>query len=428
MGSIRGNRLRQLTRRSLSDIDRRDQNAFNRWLNAVRMCKTSQQIDLPSSQIPTKMSLIWPDRPQLFVVIDTCSIVAFRCEFIDFVVNLKRLFPSKCSPVRFIISLTVLGELDKCNRSKNKKQAKLKSSTQSNDNNNNKNNNNNNSQHHKNNPVNYDDLEELLRAAEGNSKNYNNVTKSSEPPRMFMRFLEEEMRMSDILIGELDPHKLRTLNQKELNIEILTKDDKILECCLRSRAFISSHDHHSDTSVILVTEDNIFKSKATTFEISSYRWREFAIKYRNFGLNHYVTTPSMLPSTQLVTVSQQSFNTQNKAEVAVRKTQKPNNNQNQEQDERKTSSEEPAKVPWPDPVLSRKNAQNKVALMKKLFNFNSKEPLLDTSKVVPERKRNSLDSLTCLISSSLSKLNPKARSSGSSQDDVEFLEEIINVN
>lgn len=264
-------RLRRRTSRLLEQT--LDQKTFNKWLAAARSSKNSQQVDLPSSQIPSPMSLITPDSPQLFVVIDTCSVVKYRLEFMDYVTDLKLTFSDKRSPIKFLISLTVLEELDKCNRPI-KRQGRLESQSKT--------------------PSNVStietDVSEVIRATEtGTGTSCSNA--NQQPPRMFMRFLEEEMRMSNILIGELDP--LKTVKLEE-NFETLTKDDRILECCLRSRKFISTHNPHEDTKVVLVTEDNLFKSKSTTFLMPSFRWAEFRLKYKNFGLAHYVPTP-LLP-------------------------------------------------------------------------------------------------------------------------------------
>lgn len=226
---------------------------------------------MPSSQLPSKMSLISENIEQLFVIIDTCSIVKYRPEFIDFVVQLKQLYLDKNCPIKFIISLVVLEELDKCNRS-TKKHLNQNSTnlnvikTEQGDPNRNL------------------DLRDVITFANGTG-----------PPRMFMRFIEEEMRTCGILISDLDPFKKLKPNQGEASFEIINNDDRILDCCLRSTRFINSVAHHPRTRVILVTEDNVFKSKATTFGIISYRWYEFKIKFKNFGLDHYTSTP-IIPS------------------------------------------------------------------------------------------------------------------------------------
>lgn len=283
------NRLRRATRGCLSSVDQRDQDAFNKWLAQHKSSKHSQLTDLPSTKIIPKMSLIKANSAQLFVVIDTCSIVQFRSEFIDYVVRLKSLFSRGSCPIKIIISLVVLEELDKCNRPNKKRQpqqqpqVKLEEQARAN------------SQQaspgkvllrNKNDHSNNLDpkLEDLIDAANKNAK-------TSEPPRMFMRFIEEEMRTSEVIISELDPFKQTKLSNKELAFDVVNMDDRILDCCLRSRAFIQAHPHHLDTQVILLTEDNVFKSKATTFEIASYRWREFKAKFKNFGLEHYISTP-----------------------------------------------------------------------------------------------------------------------------------------
>lgn len=260
-----------------------DEKSFNRWLAAHRASMSSQQTDLPSSHITPRTSLVSKDTAQLFVIIDTCSIVSFRNDFIDYITHLKKLYYRGRCPIRFIISLVVLEELDKCNRrAKRKVKADgvveekptklLKSSDR---------------------PDGTTELKDFLEIATKElSDRTNNINQiRPEPPRMFMRFIEEEMRTSDILISELDPFRRTKLKDGEKNFEIVNKDDRILECCLRTRAFVSSLCHHPDTKVVLISEDNVFKSKATTFEIPSYRWREFQAKFKNFGLEHYVATP-----------------------------------------------------------------------------------------------------------------------------------------
>lgn len=271
-------------------VDKRDQDAFDRWLASQRASKTSQQTDLPSSQLPTKSSLISDVSNQVFAVLDTCSIITYRTEFIDHVVHLKKVFAEGTSPIRFIVSLVVLEELDKCNRPGKKKIKKLQSEAEK--------------------PLavqkpNLDCLDDqtkdllstidVLLADDKNSppgqQAANRLSHSDEPPRLFMRFLEEEMRQSNVITGELDPFKTIKLDVSEQAFEIVNKDDRILECCLRSRAFMNAVPHHPKSSVILISEDNVFKSKATTFGIISYRWREFRAKFKNFGLENYVPTP-----------------------------------------------------------------------------------------------------------------------------------------
>jgi len=273
------NRLRRRTRKCLSEIDKRDQDAFDRWLRSLRSCKSSQQVDLPSSQIPPKISFITENYAQLFVIIDTCSIVSHRCEFIDYVIRLKQLFPGQSSPIKFIISLVVLEELDKCNRPVKRKFKQERSEQTSSD---------------RYNSRLSDELNSDLIAIAEPSTPAAHFTGPAEPPRMFMRFIEEEMRTSEILLSELDPFKRTPLDENKF--EIINKDDRILECTLRSRSFMMSQAHHPNSKVILVTEDNVFKSKATTFEVVSYRWAEFKAKYKNFGLENYITTP-LFPST-----------------------------------------------------------------------------------------------------------------------------------
>lgn len=290
------NRLRRLTKRKLSEASNQDRSTFDRWLASHRAGKQSQQVDLPSSQIPPKMAHVKEKIPQLFVIIDTCSICSYRNQFIDYITRLKHLFSLDTCPIKFIISLVVLEELDKCNRpqkrSKSRQQkpnkdteklvGELLQSCLKVDSKIDK------------------DLQDLINigasssasgtASEMGTSLNNHVP---EPPRMFMRFLEEEMRMGEILISELDPFKKTPLSTDEQSFEIVNKDDRILECCLRSRAFVMAQPHHSDTNIILVSEDNVFKSKATTYGIASYRWLEFKAKYKNFGLHHYTATPML---------------------------------------------------------------------------------------------------------------------------------------
>lgn len=249
------------------------------------------------------------DIRQLFVIIDTCSMITHRAEFIDFVTNLGDVFEGSKCPIRFIISLPVLEELDKYNRrptKRTKNKVKQEEEVEEEADRSNVNNNNNNISilEDPNDPV----LSELLAQARELAVDQSKTTSQTcrrEPPRMFMRFIEEEMRIGHRLIGELDPGKELPLRAREINFEIVNKDDRILECCVRSRAFIQSNPHHPDTSAILVTEDNVFKSKATTFDIPSYRWREFSIKYKNFGLKNYTSTP-LLPSSSSSSCGQPS--------------------------------------------------------------------------------------------------------------------------
>lgn len=276
MGSLRGNRLRRKTSRLLEQEELRlDQVAFNRWHSLSKTSKNSQQVDLPSSQIPSQMSILTPESPQLFAVVDTCSLVKFRREFMDYVTRLKQTFSDQRSPVRVIICVPVLEELDRCNRPRRF----LKSETNQQDLN-------------RQNVARTKetDMQEVINAAGNGGSGYRSSVENTnpDPPRMFMRFIEEEMRMKNILIGEFDPLKKIKM---EINFEIINPDSRILECCLRTRAFINKHNHHKDTRVLLITEDNIFKAKATTYEVPSFRWLEFEPKYRNFGLANYVATP-----------------------------------------------------------------------------------------------------------------------------------------
>jgi len=209
------------------------------------------------------MSAINPNQPQLFAVLDTCSIVKNTEELIDFVINIKQSFPDN-SPILFIISLTVLEELDKCNRPSRRK---LKNNQEKNE-----------------------DIK-LSQTKDLSEPPIDDILNRKQPPRSFMRFIEEEVRVGHVLMGELDPFKTTKLPP----FEIVNKDDRILECCLRSAGYIRSQPHHPDTRLVLITEDNIFKTKATTFGVPSFRWREFMAKYHNFGKRNCVPTP-LVPS------------------------------------------------------------------------------------------------------------------------------------
>ena len=95
-----------------------------------------------------------------------------------------------------------------------------------------------------------------------------------------------------MLIGDLDPCRLLKLPP----FEIVNHDDRILESSLRAKEFIDSRPHHTDTRVVLVTEDNIFKAKASTFQVASFRWREFTARYHNFGKKNCVASPGLQKS------------------------------------------------------------------------------------------------------------------------------------
>lgn len=301
-------KFRKRTKRFLeSEVNEQEHTSFRNWLASNRESKNSQQTDLPSSQIVSKQSLIRWDIPQLFAVIDTCSLVRFRPSFIDYIVQQKRLFDKGSCPIRIIISLPVLEELDNCNRRKPKKKrggganGKVKNEPdQSNTKTKGKQTTSTSSPTtidlRQNNGNSKDNINTSTNTASSAADDDNNQDKNKvgEPPRMFMRFIEEEMRSSEILIGDLDPQKKLGLKQREQTFEILNKDDRILDCCLRARSFINNNPHHPETNVILITEDNVFKSKATTYEVVSYRWQEFKLKYRNFGLTNYTSTPVVL--------------------------------------------------------------------------------------------------------------------------------------
>lgn len=266
-------KLAPYTRRFQSQlpfIDVGTQKAFDRWFEStLKPGKYSTLTELPSSRVPDAMSHIDPNRPQIFAVLDTCSIVSNTIEFIDYVTNLRNTFRND-SPIKFIISLTVLEELDKCNRP-NKKRKDNKEQVQQNQ-------------------------QKILD--ETNSitcKNPNtpvdDLFMRKEPPRAFMKFISDEIRMNQILIPQMDPFKKIQIP----SFEIINKDDRILECCLRCTEFIKAQPHHEDTRLILITEDNIFKTKATTYGIASFRWREFSVKYLNFGKRNCVATPVLPP-------------------------------------------------------------------------------------------------------------------------------------
>lgn len=263
-----GDPYRPIIKNQLATIDTNNTKAFNRWLDTVKSSKNSHQKDLPSSQVTPIMAHINPDMQQLFVVLDTCSMVRYTHQFMGFVTNFKSLYMNtNKTPIKFIISLTVLEELDKCNRPKQK-----------------------NSQRQKGKQPQQEDVKpsHLVGQKQTDHPPVDDIINGKEPPRLFMRFIEEEMRVGEILIGELDPYKTIKLNAP---FEIINKDDRILECCLRSVAYIHSRPHFEGTRLILVSEDNIFKAKASTFGVASFRWLEFEAKYRNFGQKNCVPTP-----------------------------------------------------------------------------------------------------------------------------------------
>lgn len=303
------NQLRRQTRKNLSKVVESEQKAFQEWLNSLNQSKRSLQSDLPSSQLPSKMSHINTSIAQVFAIVDTCSIVNFRTEFMSFVTTLRKNFSFVTCPVKFIICLPVLEELDKYNRRSGKGGAHKQAAAAAGENN----------------PTNVilaeqtnhteapgmakeskpflrrqdEDLRDICRLSQAQAPFQGGAGGTSGPPRSFMRFLEEEMRLGQVIVGELDPFKQVQLAADERAFEIVNSDDRILECCLRSRAFVRSQMHHEATKVLLVSEDNIFKSKATTYGIVSYRWTEFANKFKNFGHENYVATPvPLLAGTQ----------------------------------------------------------------------------------------------------------------------------------
>lgn len=273
---IKFNKRKRLFKTALSVVDKEGQKTFRIWLEEHREAKRSQQFDLPSSQLPNIMNILNPNIPQLFVVIDTCSIVANRNDFIDYVTTLRKMFHHNTCPVKITICLAVLEELDKCNRPRKKRSSELEQQQQE-------------AQRAT------ATIDERFAAENGDIVELvNSPAKFQDPPRYFMRFIEEEIRMSEILISELDPFK-RTpyLNKRDESFEIINSDDRILDCCIRTKAYLHHNNVHSGTKVILVTEDNILKTKATTYGVVSYRWKEFKLKYKNFGLKHYTSTPGV---------------------------------------------------------------------------------------------------------------------------------------
>lgn len=270
--NIRFNKLKRLTEVGLSSNVRK-QNTYQVWAaEHYKHSKYSQMEDLPSSQLPSKASLITNDRAQLFVVIDTCSIIGYREKFLSFVIRQKRLFPVS-PPIRFILTVPVLEELDSHSKRNKRKRAQVK--------------------------------EEGPPATENNNELkidadlINIVTRVSpdiHTPRYLLRIIEEETRMNGVLVSDLDPGNKTKLVGADQDYEIVNNDDRILHRCLVARKFISDVSHHEDTKVILVAEDNILKIKATTRGIVSYRWAEFECKYKNFGLKNCSPTPLVRPN------------------------------------------------------------------------------------------------------------------------------------
>jgi rRNA-processing protein FCF1 len=253
-------------RNQLKSADTHNQAAFCKWQNEyIRDSKHSTQDNLPSSQLPSLESLVLAYQKQLFVMIDTCSLVKHQADFIDYVTNLRKSFRGSQCPIRFIIPLVVVEELDKCNRRPQKKQR------------------------HNTPEVKVDD---------GRNPPIEDVVNNRDPPRSFMRIIEEELRTFQIIVPDLDPTRRFSLPSDSLCSTI--NDNRILDSCIRSQRFIQSLPHHDGTKVILVTEDNNFKTKATTFQVPSFRWREFVMKYHNFGRKNCVETP-LVPSLRLNT-------------------------------------------------------------------------------------------------------------------------------
>ncbi|KAG9510336.1 Solute carrier family 35 member F4, partial [Fragariocoptes setiger] len=269
----KANNYRQVNEAALCGLQSGESRAFQEWLQTSRLAKSSSQTQLPQSRLPVKHSLISETRAQLFLVIDTCSLCKYRAEFIEFVTETRKRFPvpSQC-PLRLIMSLPVIEELDSARKSS-----------------------------------------------------------QSHCPSQFVRFLEEEMRTNHVIIGEFDPSKASPIVAKNNNnnhspqsdsdvdtnvtgnnitahsrtssrvAHIRVNDDRILDCCLRAQRYVKVRPHHRDTKVLLITEDNLFKVKATTYDVVSYRWAEFVAKYKNFGLEHFTATPRPIP--RVVTLS-----------------------------------------------------------------------------------------------------------------------------
>lgn len=439
MGSLRGNRLRRKTSRLLEQEELRlDQAAFNRWHNQSKTSKNSQQVDLPSSQIPSQMSMLTPESPQLFAIVDTCSLVKFRREFMDYVTRLKQTFSDKRSPVRVIICVPVLEELDRCNRPRRF----LKSETNQQDLDNRLNRQNVASR------TKETDMREVVNAAGIGSGggNYRSSVENTnpDPPRMFMRFIEEEMRMKNILIGEFDPLKKIKM---EINFEIINPDSRILECCLRTKAFINKHNHHEDTRVLLITEDNIFKAKATTYEVASFRWLEFEPKYRNFGLANYVPTPlipvfkhgSFKPNQQMVARFEGNVNAESGGssiskidETTIDLTIGTNLQTTSTSEVEVTSQlgKSDSEIIKSEEDLKNKKRQNYnnqeigASLMKKICNNNHATATTNEQKVVLS---NDLLSNLQMISENLSNMSAASDTDNVNEDAPKIIKEIINL-
>lgn len=274
--ATRYNELRRLTRSGLS---KQVNNTYTKWASEhYKYSKYSQMEDLPSSQLVSKASLIKENEAQLFVVIDTCSIIHYRERFLSFLIRQKKLFPNS-PPIRFILTVPVLEELDKhSKRPRNKRPDKgqIKEENKS-------------VIRTENKSEPSEDLD-LVNIVKG-------INSDVYTPRYLFRIIEEETRTNGVLISDLDPANKTKLGEADQDFEIVNNDDRILQRCLVFRKFINDLAHHKDTKVVLVAEDNIFKIKATTREIISYRWSEFECKYKNFGLKNCNPTPMVLPMT-----------------------------------------------------------------------------------------------------------------------------------
>lgn len=269
-------------RNQMSTFLEKDQKAFKAWVQEYIKDSNHKDLhdDIPSSQIPPKASHINSHQAQLFAVIDTCSLVRYRSEFMKFITELRRSYDEKACPVKFIMPLVVLEELDKCNRPIKKRGSEQQQISKQNHNQ---------QQQLKQQPLTTNIKAEPIKSINVEKERevpISDLLQKDAPPRSFMRFIDHEMR-AGLIVGDLDPYK----TQKLPPIEIINHDDRILESSLRAKMFVAAHPHHIDTRVVLVTEDNNFKSKATTFEVASFRWREFEAKYHNFGRKHCVSTP-----------------------------------------------------------------------------------------------------------------------------------------
>lgn len=290
-------RLRRLAKGGLANVK---QDTYSRWAaEHYKNSKYSMMEELPSSQLPPKVSIIDKERPQLFVVIDTCSIIKYREKFLAFVTKQKELY-RESSPIRFILTIPVLEELD--NHGKSSSRARKP-------------------RPQKQPEINLVKSNENITLLDHDTDLVDFVTGSrslTHTPRYLFRIIEEETRTHGVLISDLDPANKTQLSEVDKDFEIVNNDDRILHRCLVSRQFILNVAHHKDTKVILVAEDNILKIKATTRGIVSYRWLEFECKFKNFGLRNCISTPLSQPITSRLR------NKQNTCLVIKRKRNKSN--------------------------------------------------------------------------------------------------------